>query len=235
MQKPEWILFDCMETIIDVVIMPEVRTYSFWGYDGCGYESLWASSDSFIEEYVHIRENLRSNHEQYREFNSLDLYCLMVADKLPEQQVKMAADSILKNFWRNYTKNCYVDETVKQTLKELSSKYHCGVVSNFMVDGGIEDLLMVHGILPYFDFVVTSVRVGWKKPHSNIYDAAMANIRVPKNKVLFIGDNYDCDYTGPREYGFQSILLDKKNRYPQVPEKINLIRELPDMLEKSIL
>jgi FMN phosphatase YigB (HAD superfamily) len=52
---------------------------------------------------------------------------------------------------------------------------------------------------------------------------------------LFVGDNYDCDYTGPKEFGFQSILLDKENRYPQVPEKINRIRELPDLLEKSIL
>jgi len=157
----------------------------------------------------------------------------MVADKLPDQQqAKAAAESILKNFWKNYTKNCYVDDTVKQTLKELSSKYHCGVVSNFTVDGGIEDLLTAHGILTYFDFVVTSVRVGWKKPHPEIYDAAMAYITTPKDKVLFIGDNYDCDYTGPREYGFQSILLDKENRYPLAPDKINAICELPDWLEK---
>lgn len=235
MQKPEWILFDCMETIVDVVEKPEIRLYSSWCYKGCGYESLWGNFDSFVEDYVQTRDNLRTSHEKYREFNSLDIYRQMADRKLTDkQQAEKAAKSILQTFWTNYKRNCYVDNTVKNTLKELSSQYHCGVVSNFMVDGGIEDLLKVHGILQYFDFIVTSVRTGWKKPHPRIYDAAMANIRVPKGKVLFVGDTYDCDYEGPRQFGFESVLLDKENRYPQVPERIHAIRELPDWLNLAI-
>lgn len=232
MQKPEFILFDCMETIVDVVEKPEVRLYSSWCYDGCGYESLWESFDSFVGDYVQTREHLRANQEKYRELNGLDIYRLMAGRKLTEpRQAEQAANRILQNYWANYTKNCYVDNTVKQTLKDLSSQYRCGVVSNFMVDGGIEELLAAHGILQFFDFVVTSVRTGWKKPHSKIYDAAMAYVTAPKEKVLFVGDDYDCDYLGPRQYGFQSVLLDKESRHPQVPEKINAIRDLPAWLK----
>ena len=234
MQKPEWILFDCMETIVDVVIKPEIRTYLFWGYEGCGYESLWDDFDSFMEDYVQIRDNLKESQEQYREFNSLDIYRLMAVGKLTDkQQAETAANRILQTYWVNYTKNCYVDDTVHCTLKELSSQYQCGVVSNFMMDGGIEELLKTFDIYRYFDFVVTSVRTGWKKPHSRIYNDAMTNIKVSKDKVLFVGDNFNCDYTGPRQYGFNSVLLDKENRYPQVPERINAIGELPDWLNRA--
>lgn len=235
MRNPEWILFDCMETIVDVVEKPELRKYSFWCYNGCGYESLWDGFDSFVEDYVRIRDNLKANHEKYRELNCLDIYRLMVSEKLPDnKQAETAAQRILQNYWANYVKNCYVDNTVLYTLRELSSRFHCGVVSNFMVDSGIEELLKRNDILQYFDFVVTSVRTGWKKPHLRIYDDAMSNIYVPKEKVLFVGDNYDCDYVGPRQYGFESLLLDKEDQYPQVTERIHAIRELPGWLGLAI-
>lgn len=227
--KPDIILFDCMETLVDVVEKPELRTYSRWCYDGCGYESLWSSFDNFVEDYRQTRDSMRAKEEKNRELNCLHIYRVMIGRKISSQQhADQAANQVLQNYWRNYMKNCYVDDGVKSTLKELSSNYPLGVVSNFMVDGGIEELLKVHDLHSYFSFVVTSVRSGWKKPHPGIYDDAITMSKVPVDKTLFIGDDYECDYIGPRQYGFHSILLDKQNRYPEVPERI---ASIPDLLK----
>lgn len=116
-------------------------------------------------------------------------------------------------------------------MRSEKSRLTCGIVSNFMVENGIEELLSRFGVIQYFSFVVTSVGEGWKKPHSRIYDTAARLAKVANEKILFIGDNYECDYIGPRNYGFHSILLDKENRYPRVADSINSMDELLEKIK----
>lgn len=228
MPKVSYILFDCMETVIDVIEKPDVRLYARWAYDGCGHEELWENFDAFVNEYIVARDFFRSSMEKYQEPNLLDIYRLMVRRTEPiKQSAEEAAFALLQNYWRHYVLNCLVEDEVKDTLKNLSARYRCGIVSNFMVDGGIEELLQRHSVIQYFDFVVTSVRTGWKKPHSKIYDAAAALAKVPKGEILFVGDNYDCDYIGPEQFGFQTLLLDKQNTYPDIANRIEGIPDLP--------
>ena len=231
-KKPDFILFDCMETLIDVVEKPDLRLYAKWCYDGCGHETLWENFDGFLEDYRETRDAMKAAVERNRELDYLDILRSIFRKKFPSnQQADQAARQTLQNYWQNYRKNCYVDDGVKTTLKELSCKYPLGVVSNFMVDGGIEELLEIHGLIQCFRFVITSVREGWKKPHSRIHDAAAALSRVPADKTLFVGDDYECDYIGPRQYGFHPVLLDKQNRYPNVQERISAVPDLLKMLE----
>ena len=42
MSKLKCILFDCMETVVDVVKIPDIRMYSSFAYFGSGYEDLWS-------------------------------------------------------------------------------------------------------------------------------------------------------------------------------------------------
>jgi putative hydrolase of the HAD superfamily len=209
--KPKFILFDCMETLVDVEKIPDIRMYSSFAYFGCGYEELWRDFDHFVEEYKYAKIKLEENQIKYKEHNLFDRFRFMVKQKsISESESDKALADISANYWRNYKANCYVEEEVKAVLKALHSSYRCGVVSNFMVDGGVEELLRDHGIAEYFEFVVTSIKVGWRKPHREIYDTALKLSKVEKEEILFIGDDYICDYVGPKEYGYNAVLLDKK-------------------------
>lgn len=225
MFKPKCILFDCMETVVDVIKIPDIRMYCSFAYFGSGYEELWRDFDSFVEDYNFARTKLEDGLLKYKEYNLFDRFSFMVKQKLnSDDEIKEAVAAISANYWRNYKANCYVDDEVKDILSKLQAKYKCGIVSNFMVEEGIEELLDDFGVARYFDFVVTSIKVGWRKPHREIYDTALKLSEVEKDEILFIGDDYICDYMGPMEYGFNAVLLDKKNE----DGKFRSLKELID-------
>jgi putative hydrolase of the HAD superfamily len=66
------------------------------------------------------------------------------------------------------------------------------------------------GLGAYVDGVVTSARVGYRKPHPGIYRAAMAAVGggAPQS-LLFVGDSRAADVEGPRAMGMRAVLLDR--------------------------
>jgi len=61
-----------------------------------------------------------------------------------------------------------------------------------------------------FQRIHTSVEHGYRKPHPSIYATAIAAAGVPAADVLFVGDNPDCDYHGPRRVGMQAVLVSER-------------------------
>ena len=57
--------------------------------------------------------------------------------------------------------------------------------------------------------VVTSARVGYRKPHPEIYRAALELAAVDARDVLFVGDNMAADVDGPRRAGMRAVFLDR--------------------------
>lgn len=230
MSEIKCILFDCMETVVDVYKLPDIRMYAWFAYNGCGYEDLWDSFDAFVQEYNLAKDEMDKGRAKHEEYNLFDRFSFMVMQKLQDKdKVEKVIAAISKNYWCNYIANCFVDSDVKAALADMHSRYRTGIVSNFMVDGGIEELLSIHGIDRYFDFVVTSIKVGWRKPHSGIYEEALKLADVSKDQILFVGDDYVCDYVGAIDFGFNAILLDKKNDkggFGDSVKKVQSLREL---------
>jgi putative hydrolase of the HAD superfamily len=78
-----------------------------------------------------------------------------------------------------------------------------GVVSNFWISGFPQYLCRQHGISGYFEFVMDSSQVGWRKPNPEIYRCAMSQAGVTES--LFVGDNIELDVAGPRLLGMRSV------------------------------
>jgi putative hydrolase of the HAD superfamily len=220
-----------METVVDVIKKPDERLYSYWVYAGCGYEYLWDGFDSFAEQYAKIKDELKKRYKELQEYNLFERFEYMAGQLTDDSNVMENVTKALSvNYWRNYKSNCIVYDNVRSVLSELSGKYRLGIVSNFMVEGGIEELLEINGIDRYFDFVVTSIKAGWRKPHYKIYDAALELAKVPKEEILFVGDDYICDYEGPLKYGFDAVLLDKACNYRNIEKRIISLDKLTDYL-----
>ncbi|SHE81849.1 putative hydrolase of the HAD superfamily [Marinitoga hydrogenitolerans DSM 16785] len=68
----------------------------------------------------------------------------------------------------------------------------------------------------YFEFILTSEKVGKPKPDPLIfYEAAkLSNVSI-KNSV-YIGDNPDSDYLGSKNVGMDFILYDPYNKHPEL-------------------
>ncbi|MCX7748024.1 MAG: HAD family hydrolase [Clostridia bacterium] len=229
MGETRCILFDCMETLVDLTELPTLREYALWTFEGSGSEHYWGSFDEFFEHYQFARDTLAAKLPEHKEYEIMERFELIAQIKLGKgnkSKIKEVSERLYDNYWKVYESKCYVKEDVKVSLSQLARNYKLGVVSNFMVKNGIEILLKQNGIFQNFDFVVTSVNEGWRKPHPHIYNTAVSKAGYPSNQILFVGDDYVCDYIGPGKVGLRSILLDRYHKYPEVAEKIKSFNDL---------
>jgi len=235
MSNIKFLLFDCMETLIDIEGFSEPEDYANHTFNGSGIETYWAGFADFYQEYLRIRqtqtEQLREN-EEYGFPTMFRLICESNSN-IENNKVNKIADRLFENYWSNYIARCYVDSNIEEILSLLSEKYRLGVVSNFKTDGGIEALLKRFNIEHWFEFVITSMSIGWKKPDRRIYEAVFNETNLLPEQHLFIGDDYENDFQQPIRLGMKALFLDKKGEYPDVKNRISSLSALPHYLQSQ--
>lgn len=234
MMKIRCILFDCMETLVDLTELPALRDYARWAFDGSGVEHLWGGFETFFSSYEKALLSIREQLPQHKEYDMGERLARVVHISLPLLSSEDAASvsaALYSTYWKAYKSRCYVREDVRETLAALKEKYRLGVVSNFMVPEGIEELLEYNGILSDFAFVITSIREGWRKPHEAIYRAALSKSGIGPEETVFVGDDYVNDYVAPRELDFHTVLLDRSGRYGEIEDRIMDFYQLEGIME----
>jgi putative hydrolase of the HAD superfamily len=232
----KWLFFDCMETLVDLIELPKLKDYAFWAFDGSGMEDLWNSFDDFFENYIAARKSIAREIPQDGEYEMLERMKRIVQLSFGDEQLPTAdktSQMLYANYWKNYKSKCYVKKEVKNTLELLSKKYRLAVVSNFMVMDGIEELLIENGIHSYFDFIVTSIKTGWRKPNVKIYNEAIKKAGAQIENITFIGDDYINDFITPGEMGMKSLLLDRSRKHTELVERVDNFEQLIGMLNKD--
>jgi putative hydrolase of the HAD superfamily len=58
-----------------------------------------------------------------------------------------------------------------------------------------------------FDTVVISGDINKRKPNPEIFQKALANLRVEASKAIFVGDTPSVDVKGARNAGIKSVLI----------------------------
>lgn len=232
MKNIKCVLFDCMETIIDMKELPTPKDYALWTFNGSGAEKHWSCFDEFYDSYRYIQNKIASTLPEYKEYDLLERLKLILEMKLSNNgndNINKILQLLLINYWNNYKSRTYIKDDVKFILPYLKNKYKLGVISNFTVSGGIEELLKHNNIFHYFDCIITSVNEGWRKPHPQIYTSAINKLKLLPQDIVLIGDNYICDYEGAKKAGLNTILLDRNDKY-QITDKISNFYELQQIL-----
>lgn len=70
-----------------------------------------------------------------------------------------------------------------------------------------QDDLRTKNIERYFDKIVWSCEIGYRKPFLKIFEYALLQITNEKKTVLMIGDNEIADVVGAKEYGLDTLLV----------------------------
>ncbi|MBO0811388.1 MAG: HAD family hydrolase [Microlunatus sp.] len=119
-------------------------------------------------------------------------------------------------------------------LRDLAGRYRLAVVSNTHSRTLVPDHLRALGVAELFDAVVLSIDLGVRKPHPEIYRAALDQLGIDATAALFVGDTYAADYDGPRRLGIRALLIDPGRSAP-VPEQDRLagLVDLGDRLPRS--
>jgi putative hydrolase of the HAD superfamily len=132
---------------------------------------------------------------------------------------------------RNSASWSVVPSGTREFLQRLKEQYRIAVISNS--DGHIDQLFVRLGLADLFESITDSGKVGFQKPHPEIFRAALRSLNVNAEETVYVGDVYSIDYAGATEAGMKAILMDPFGTYAQngLP-RVTKLESLPEVLGK---
>jgi putative hydrolase of the HAD superfamily len=103
----------------------------------------------------------------------------------------------------------------KEVLDFLKEKYTLHLITN-----GFSDMQGMKtdsaGITAYFNQVITSERAGCRKPNRQIFEYALQSARANASESIMIGDSWECDIMGARNFGIDHVYYNPKGQVCEV-------------------
>jgi putative hydrolase of the HAD superfamily len=120
-------------------------------------------------------------------------------------------------------------EDVPPVLEELRSQgVKIGLVTNGARD--LDEFIDHHGLREHVDVAVSSRAHGRVKPHASIFRAALGELGVEPEQAAMVGDSPEDDIEGARALGMRAFLLDREDRFPDLPDRLPDLYALPAAL-----
>lgn len=137
---------------------------------------------------------------------------------LSKERLAAAADDIALFYETHYYARSLRPEA-PATLEALHERgCRLAIISNVMSRRLVPCKLDEYGIAHYFDPVVTSSCLGWRKPNERIFDEAARLLQLPPGACAYVGDTVSRDIIGARraEFGLaiqiKSFLTERSDR-----------------------
>ena len=235
----EAVIFDFIGTLA------EVQGYPIEEFVKKTYESL--VDDGFPMDRERFMEVFYQTYQKYRLIRYQKLVevsnSVWIAEAL--NQLGFAAepedDAVRKAVnvsFQGYFHSLKSRPCASRTLKKLSGDYALALVSNFtyapVVYAGVRKLRFSL----YFNCILVSDDVGWRKPHPRIFEEALKRLDKNVEQAVFVGDNPIEDIQGAKGVGMKAIFIPSQffaiedaRKAPQSPDLIiNSLCELPKVL-----
>ena len=111
--------------------------------------------------------------------------------------------------------SCYVlPEAHREMLARLRNAYRMAIFSNFDYAPALLDLLDREFIAGWFDPIVISAVIGYRKPGRAAFDHALAVAAEPAEAILFVGDSLSDDVAGARGVGLDIAWINLHGETP---------------------
>ena len=128
-----------------------------------------------------------------------------------------------------------IEPDLHNTLSTLRKRgLKMGIVSNTFVSASA--LNRHFGLIEFFDFIYYSYQFKKRKPHPEMFQAAIKKLRFAPGEIVFVGDKIKNDVHGSLAVGMIPVL---KTTYANINQqtpagviKINSIAELPAVIEQ---
>lgn len=114
-------------------------------------------------------------------------------------------------------------EGTHEILSYLKEKYQLHIITNGFNEVQNEKLKN-SGIRKYFNEIITSEEVGVKKPNSKVFKYALKKANASKQNSFMIGDSWEADIMGAKNYGLDVIYCNFENN--KVDESIKSVSDL---------
>lgn len=109
--------------------------------------------------------------------------------------------------FRPYIKSTIIPTETISIIKQLKDQAKIGLVSNFSYPKVIHLILDKFRLAPCFDSIIISGDVGWRKPHTKIFNLLLHQFSMKAQEVVFVGDTIEFDVVGAKRVGMTAVLI----------------------------
>lgn len=147
-------------------------------------------------------------------------------------------EQFLEAYYRPITEQVAMVKDAPKVLDNLrSSGFKLALVSNTIFPGDFHRReLKRFGLFDFFDHLLFSCEVGFKKPHPVIFKKALEAVQVKPEEVIFIGDRLKEDIAGPKSLGMKAILKLREGRDHAEDIKpdaiVNYLSDIPKVISQ---
>lgn len=224
----KWLLFDFDNTLVDFTKTAKKSLYLTFEENGK------ACNEDIYKVYKKV------NHQVWKDFEdgkltAEDLRVKRFTDLFEAIGDKNSNPTTFSvGFLKNIIHASEMYDGVKELLDSLHGKFKMSIVTN-----GLKEVqrprLKKLGMMHYFDSIIVSDEIGFKKPQGEYFEYVWQSIPNPpeKSEVLIIGDSLNSDIRGGRNFGIKTCWnsFGKKNKSKVKPNYvINNILELKELL-----
>jgi putative hydrolase of the HAD superfamily len=231
MQRPRHVFLDFFGTLVDYNASRRAQ-------DHRGSHSLLESFDidlgyaDFLDAWGEVFGELdvRSDIDD-SEFSMIEGATLFIERHARRSATAAEAAWLAETYMAEWNQGVVDIPGVREMLEALSGVVTLAVVTNTHSPRLVPDHLARLGVDHLISDVITSVEVGWRKPHEAIYREAPDRVGASTTESVFVGDTLDADHTGPRALGMQALLIDPTGVQPIEPgDRLERILDLPRAL-----
>lgn len=165
--------------------------------------------EGFLEAYKKAHEKYRVvRYEKLREVTN----AVWVSEALNEMSCCVTSEdprlkAALNVFFRDFVDSLELREHAEKLVKNAAGHCKVGLVSNFTYAPAIYASLRKLGISGFFNAVLVSDAVGWRKPHRIIFEEALRKLQVRAEEAVYIGDSPTEDIKGARAVGMKTVFV----------------------------
>jgi len=233
------LLFDVNGTVVDILTDEGngelYRTMSNF----LDYQGITLPPDEIKKLYYEInKRQRRDGGEEFPEFKAKAIFSEIIdhfgsdyTRDLPKWK-RHHLPRILSELFRAASRfRLQLYPGVREVLDELRQNYRLGAVSDGQRIWAIPELRSV-GLLDYFDPILVSSTLGYRKPDRRMFELALVKMNLAPSEVLFIGNDMYRDVFGANRLGIRTIFYksnqgEQKSSGAEPDYVINSFAELP--------
>jgi FMN phosphatase YigB (HAD superfamily) len=129
-----------------------------------------------------------------------------VSEIMGSEQEPALIEHVAEKSHRAFVELCEVPGHVRPLLERLGERYRLAVLSNFFLEGPVEEVLDRAGLTELFVHVEVSAREGFMKPHPAPFDTVREALDTEFERTLMVGDDFFADVVGGYRAGLLTAL-----------------------------
>jgi putative hydrolase of the HAD superfamily len=111
----------------------------------------------------------------------------------------------VESYFSAFFDYCHLIPGTKEMLAELQGYFRLGLLSNFTHAPAAKGLVEYLGLAPYFDTILISGEIGYRKPNLLVFELLVEKLGLEKSAIIYIGDDPETDILGAQGAGIRPV------------------------------